>query len=120
GGYRAIQSTPLFSGRGELLGMVTTHFRRPHRPSEHERRFSDLYARQVSELIERRRAALALARSEANLAEGERISHTASWSVNVRTGEIYWSPEHYRIFGLDPAGPKPTREVMSMLHDDNR
>ncbi|MGZ5648178.1 MAG: PAS domain S-box protein [Usitatibacter sp.] len=120
GGFRAVQSTPLFSGRGELLGLVTTHFRKPHRPSEHELRFSDLYARQVSDLIERRRAALALARSEANLAEGERISHTASWSVNVPTGEIFWSTEHYRIFGLDPDTAKPTREFWSMLHEDSR
>jgi GAF domain-containing protein len=33
-GYRAVQSTPLFNRRGQPLGMVPTHFRQPHRPSE--------------------------------------------------------------------------------------
>ena len=33
-GYRAVQSTPLFSRGGDLLGMISTHFRQPHRPSE--------------------------------------------------------------------------------------
>jgi PAS domain S-box-containing protein len=54
-GFRAVQSTPLFSRRGEFLGMISTHFRRPHRPSLSDLRFTDLYARHAAEIIERRR-----------------------------------------------------------------
>lgn len=50
-GYRAVQSTPLFDRNGELLGMLSTHFRRPHRPSERELRLTDLYAGQAAEII---------------------------------------------------------------------
>ena len=63
-GFRAVQSTPLFSRGGEPLGMISTHFRQPHRPSEHELRLTDLYARQAVELIERRRAEEILRASE--------------------------------------------------------
>ena len=63
-GYRAVQSTPLFSRSGEPLGIVSTHFRQPHRPSERELRLTDLYARQAAELIERKRAEDALRVSE--------------------------------------------------------
>jgi PAS domain S-box-containing protein len=63
-GYRAVQSTPLFSRSGEPLGIVSTHFRQPHRPSERELRLTDLYARQAAELIERKRAEDALRDSE--------------------------------------------------------
>ena len=63
-GYRAVQSTPLFSRSGEPLGIVSTHFRQPHRPSERELRLTDLYARQAAELIERKRAEDALRASE--------------------------------------------------------
>jgi PAS domain S-box-containing protein len=118
-GFRAVQSTPLFDHGGEPLGMISTHFRQPHRPSEHQLRFTDLYARQASEMIAHHRVEKALQRSETNLAEGERIGHSASWSVNMRSGEIFWSLEHYRIFGLDPAS-KVTFEVVSMLHHDDR
>jgi PAS domain S-box-containing protein len=55
-GYRAVQSTPLFSRAGDPLGMISTYFRQPHRPSERELRLTDLYARQAEELIERERA----------------------------------------------------------------
>jgi PAS domain S-box-containing protein len=63
-GYRAVQSTPLFSHSRELLGMISTHFREPHRPSERELRLTDLYARQAAEMIERRRTEQALRASE--------------------------------------------------------
>ncbi len=55
-GFRAVQSTPLFSRAGELLGVISTHFKRPHRPSARDLRLTDLYARQAAEIIERKRA----------------------------------------------------------------
>jgi len=63
-GYRAVQSTPLLSHGGELLGIISTHFRRPHRPSQRELRLLDLYVRQAAEIIERKRAEQALRASE--------------------------------------------------------
>src|SRR6185369_3910342 len=63
-GFRAVQSTPLFSRSDELLGMISSHFRLPHRPSEHELRFIDLYAHLAAEFIERQRASDALSASE--------------------------------------------------------
>ena len=63
-GYRAVQSTPLFSRSGEPLGVISTHFRKPHWPSERELRFVDLYAQQAAEMIERKRAEEALRASE--------------------------------------------------------
>jgi PAS domain S-box-containing protein len=63
-GYRAVQSTPLVAPGGEVLGMLSTHFRSPHRPSEHQLRLLDLYARQAIELVDRLRAEQALRESE--------------------------------------------------------
>lgn len=63
-GFRAVQSTPLLSRDGELLGMLSTHFRQPHRPSVRDLRFTDLYARQAAELIERQRLEAARRQSE--------------------------------------------------------
>src|SRR5262249_39026083 len=54
-GYRAVQSTPLKSRSGGVLGMLSTHFRQPHRPSERDQRFLDLYARHAADLVERLR-----------------------------------------------------------------
>lgn len=66
-GFCAVQSTPLFSRSGELLGMISTHFRRAHRPSERELRLTDLYARQAAEMIERKRVDEEIRASEGRL-----------------------------------------------------
>ena len=62
-----------------------------------------------------------LLRSEAYLAEGQRLSRTGSWSWNTLTGEVSWSRETFRIFGLDSAHSKPTRELFfQFLHPGDR
>ena len=58
--YRAVQSTPLKSRSGSILGMLSTHFRTPHRPSERDERLLDLYARHAADLIDRIRYEQAL------------------------------------------------------------
>ncbi len=55
-GFICAQSTPLFSRSGQLLGMVSTHWRKHHRPTERELRFLDLLARQAADLLDRRKA----------------------------------------------------------------
>src|SRR5262245_60828228 len=52
-GYRAVQSTPLIGRDGTPLGMLSTHFRSVHRPSEQDLRRLDLYVRQAADFIER-------------------------------------------------------------------
>lgn len=271
-GFRAVQCTPMVARSGRLLGVISTHFREPHRPSARDLRFTDLYAQQAADLIERKQAEIALIRakeeaerrardaeeaqsilhtimenapegitltggppdfpiianskqaekmigrsaeslvnipvgthatayglllpdgsrprpeqlplfrasrygevieneewiierldgsrihqlsnvapirdfqgsiigaincwrditarkrteenlrrSEAYLAEGERLSHTGSWAWNVTTGDLFWSPELFRIYGLDPATTKPGYpSVMAYVHPEDR
>lgn len=52
-GIRAVQSTPLRSRSGRPLGMLSTHWRTPHNPTEEDFRFFDVLARQAADLIER-------------------------------------------------------------------
>src|SRR6266852_887383 len=52
-----------------------------------------------------------LRRSQAYLAEAQRLSHTGSFGWRVSTGEILWSEETFRIFQYDRT-TKPTVEVV--------
>jgi PAS domain S-box-containing protein len=61
---RAVQSTPLVSKTGSVLGMISTHFKQPHAPSERELRLLDLLARQAADYVERKEAERALRESE--------------------------------------------------------
>ena len=52
-GFRAVQSTPLVDYAGHLIGMVSTHFQRPHRPSDRDLRIMELYADFAGEAMTR-------------------------------------------------------------------
>jgi formate hydrogenlyase transcriptional activator len=58
--------------------------------------------------------------AEFYLAEGQRLAHTGSWALNA-AGFDYWSPELFRIYGLDPSGKAPTiEEYIELVHPDDR
>ena len=51
-GYRAVQSTPLLDSRTSApVGMLSTHFRARHRPSDRDLALTDRYAQQAAEVI---------------------------------------------------------------------
>jgi PAS domain S-box-containing protein len=54
-GVLAVQSSPLMSSTGKLLGIISTHFGDRHLPSEQELRLMDLLARQTADYLERKR-----------------------------------------------------------------
>src|SRR6266566_2294715 len=73
------------------------------------------------EIIERKSAEENLRRSEGFLAEGQRISHTGSWSWNVSSGKVAWSEEHFRIFGFDPEKTEPSFQLfLETVHPEDR
>jgi PAS domain S-box-containing protein len=76
----------------------------------------------AEDVTERKRAEEALQRSEAYLADAQKLTHTGSWAVQVPEMEnVYWSKEMYRIFDLDPDyAPPPYMEVARQrLHPED-
>ena len=60
-----------------------------------------------------------LQRSEAYLAEAQRLSHTGSFGWNLSTGKIVWSEETFRIFQYEPT-TRPTLElVFQRVHPED-
>jgi PAS domain S-box-containing protein len=72
-------------------------------------------------VTERKRTEEKLRRSEAYLAEGQRISHTGSWAFNISTAELYWSLEHCRISGVNPETFNLTVDTaQQLIHPEDR
>ena len=76
----------------------------------------------VLDLTERKKAEDRLRRSEAYLAEAQRLSHTGTWVLNPTTMQyLYWSDESYRIWGFDPLQGPPSRDALwQRIHDRDR
>jgi PAS domain S-box-containing protein len=73
------------------------------------------------DVTERKRAEEALQRSEAYLAEAQKLTHTGSWVWNVRTDALFWSKEVFRIYDYDPEKmAQPTWDFFERVHPEDR
>ena len=77
--------------------------------------------REAEERAERKLAEQQLRRSEAFLAEGQRISHTGSWGWVLSGGKVTWSEEQYRMLGFEPGRAEPSVALfLSAVHPEDR
>ncbi|MDE2585713.1 MAG: PAS-domain containing protein, partial [Betaproteobacteria bacterium] len=68
-----------------------------------------------------KRAAEELARTQARLMEAQRIGRIGSWERDLATGEMWWSEEAYRLFGLDPETDTASLEgFLERVHPEDR
>jgi PAS domain S-box-containing protein len=77
----------------------------------------------VMDISDRKRAEQVLRRSEAYLAEAQRLAKTGSWVYNPNTEScLYWSEEMRRIFGLDPqtSNLPDRKEFLRLVHPEDR
>src|SRR5256712_580238 len=69
--------------------------------------------------MERRFAERKLERSEAYLAEAQRLSHTGSFGWRPSTGEIIWSAETFRIFQYSRTTTPTVELILQRVHPDD-
>ena len=63
----------------------------------------------------------ALQRSHQQLRRAEQLAHLGSFAWNPVSGELQWSDEHFRLWGLEPGPVMPTHEEFEAgVHPDDR
>src|SRR5258708_23683365 len=73
----------------------------------------------IMDVTERKVAEEAIRRSEAYLAEAQRLSHTGSFGWKPDDGEIVWSDETYRIFEYDRTLRPTVDSLVRRVHPDD-
>jgi PAS domain S-box-containing protein len=93
-------------------------------PGHSERRalvtFQDITARKQAQAAKDLRSEEELRRSEAFLAEGQRLSLTGSFSWKVATDEITWSEQLYRMYGFEIGAQVTLDLVRTRVHPEDR
>lgn len=73
----------------------------------------------LEKLVELRTAELS--RSEANLAQAQRIARLGSWEWLIPQDQLWWSAEVYRIFGREPGeAPPDLASFLEVVHPEDR
>ena len=79
------------------------------------------FVSQIQDISERKLAEHELERSQARLAEAQRIGQIGDWQRDGPDQPLTWSEEAYRIFGIDPVEGPPTFErLLETIHPDDR
>lgn len=136
-GVRAVQSTPIVSQDGVVIGMLSTHYATVRQPSDRDLRLIDLLARQTADLIIRHRAEEALRAANAALVRANEdlnqfafaashdlqeplrmITTYAQLLVKTYPGELEGEAQTYADFMTE--GTKRMRDLLADLLDFTR
>jgi PAS domain S-box-containing protein len=124
--YHAIETGTSYQGVMRLRradGQFRWHDARSEPLRDQQGRIVQWYGMAV-DIDERKQAEDRLRRSEAYLAESQRLTYSGGWASVDRNGErrfVYWSDESYRIFEFDPLQGMPTSEMFwQRVHPDDR
>ena len=94
-GIGACQTTPLIARGGNIVGMLSTHWRTPHQPTERDFHLFDILVRQAADLIERTRREQESAERAALLD----LSTDAIIARDLQGRIIYWNRGAEQIYG---------------------
>ncbi|HEX3391679.1 MAG TPA: PAS domain-containing protein [Solirubrobacteraceae bacterium] len=122
-GYRATQSTPMFDrARGRPVGMLSTLFRQPYRPSERELRLTDLYAQQAADVISAKLAEQRLRGSEARFQVFAKYSADVLWMMDAEAMRLeFLSSAFERVWGGPPSETLTDMALWTeTIHRDDR
>ncbi|HEY3272513.1 MAG TPA: PAS domain S-box protein, partial [Methanocella sp.] len=75
----------------------------------------------IRDITKRKIAENALKKSQAILSRAQSLAHVGNWAWNLKTGQMQWSDEVYRIFGYSPGDIQPTEDLLlSSVYPDDR
>lgn len=126
-GYESVALVPLRAS-GETFGLLQFNERRKGAFSAGRIELFERLGYSIAVAVAQQKAVEALRSSEEklryeqrSLAEAQGIAHLGSWDWNVVSGELWWSDEVYRIFGLKPQEFDATYEAfVASVHPDDR
>jgi PAS domain S-box-containing protein len=92
-------NTPLITPEGEVIG-IASH---------------------ALDITERQQAEIKLQQTTTQLQEAQQLAHIGNWNYDIATGEIQWSEEVFRIYGLDSQTTAPSlEEIIALSHPEDR
>lgn len=125
-GFDSCWSMPIHAVSGEVSGIFAIYRADPVSPQPEEQELIDRFSKIAAITIDRNAADEALLRREgelsralAQLAEGERLNATGSFTADLQRNEHRWSEEFYRVLDIDPNRRPSLRAILERVHPDD-
>lgn len=125
-GYASCCSLPILSGSGDASGVIAVYRPKTIGLTPQEQDLVDRFTKIAGIAIDRARADAALQGRErelrealSQLAEGQRLSKTGSFTWDVLADQHNWSEEVRRIFGFDPDSTVTMAKIQSSVHPED-
>ena len=99
---RAVQTTPLLARSGRLVGMISTHWRQPHEPSQRDLRLLDILARQAADLMERQQVEQAQREGETRFRAMIDALPAAVYTTDAEGRLTHFNPAAVELSGRTP------------------
>jgi len=75
----------------------------------------------VLDISEQKQTQNKLIKNKTILSKSQRIAHIGSWSLDLKTKQLSWSNEAYKIFGIENTGKNMTYKMfLHCVHPDDR
>ncbi len=112
---------PLFDPGGNALGVMAALHDGPIEDAEKAKTLFKFFAVRAGVELQRMRSEEALRKSEASLANAQRMANLGNWDWDIAKNELSWSDEIYRIFGVAPRKFGATFDAfLGYVHPEDR
>jgi PAS domain S-box-containing protein len=101
-GFRGVHSTPILTSAGEVLGILSVHFKAPRLPSETEIQLADLCARHAADAIVVARSRQLLRESEARFARFMQHLPGLAWIKDISGRYVFANDAAHKAFQTTP------------------
>jgi len=116
---RSVQTTPLISRDGKIVGMISTHWKTVYQPPVHHLNLLDILARQAADLIERCKAEETLRESEERLRSAVSAAALGTFIWNMEEDEVKPDVQMLRLLGRSPDTPNLAATLRSAIHPED-
>ncbi len=111
----------IIGGMEHPFGVMGAHTIQRRLFNEYDVSFLQSVANVLAAAIELRKVEDTLRKSEESLTMAQSVAHMGNWDWNIATGELSWSDEIYRIFGIEPRMFGATYEAfLESVHPEDR